>query len=205
MGRRRLIACLAVALLVIGCTTTQTGDGETVVIPPPEGSLKYSIAVAKFKNEAGWAGQWSIGDGFATIMTDALQQSGWFIVLGDQEMRGFATEEQDFAESGRAARGKKAPKIGRMTPAQLLVRGSITHVQETGGGSGGVSFRGVSLGGSRASAEVNMTIYLVDSATGRLMGSTKVTGTSRAKGVSFGYHGSGLGGLTGGMKMPGLF
>ena len=51
------------------------------------GNLRYSISVQKFANEAGWSGQWDVGDGFATILTDALQQSGKFIVLGDTEMR----------------------------------------------------------------------------------------------------------------------
>jgi curli biogenesis system outer membrane secretion channel CsgG len=130
-------------------------------------------------------------------MTDVLNQTGKFIVLGDSEMRVAAMEEQDFAASGRAAGGKKAPKVGRMTPAQLLVRGSITHVQETGGGAGGLNFKGISLGGSKASAEVNITIYIVDSETGQVVSSKKVVGKSGKRGVGVGYYGSDLGGLTG--------
>ena len=95
-----------------------------------EGNLRYSITVTKFANEAGWSGRWDVGDGFTTIMTDALQQNGKFIVLGDSEMRQEAMKEQDLAASGRMAGGNKAPQVGRMTPAQLLVRGSITHVQD---------------------------------------------------------------------------
>ncbi|MEZ4576983.1 MAG: hypothetical protein R2875_02945 [Desulfobacterales bacterium] len=43
--------------------------------------------MSKFKNEAGWSGQWNVGDGFTTILTAALQDSKEFIVLGDKEMR----------------------------------------------------------------------------------------------------------------------
>jgi len=162
------------------------------------GNLRYSVTVSKFQNEAGWSGRWDLGNGFATIMTDALQQSGKFIVLGDAEMRGEAMAEQDLAASGRTAGGAKAPKTGRLTPAQLLVRGSITHVQDdTSGGSGGVNFRGVRLGGSGGKAEVNITIYLVDSETGQVKASQKVVGQSGRKGLSVGYYGSLLGGLTG--------
>ena len=96
-----------------------------------EGNLRYSITVSKFENEAGWSGQWNVGDGFTTIMTDALQQNGKFIVLGDSDMRKEAMAEQDLAASGRTAGGAKTPQIGRMTPAQLLVRGSVTHVQDS--------------------------------------------------------------------------
>lgn len=163
-----------------------------------KGNLRYSITVTKFENEAGWHGRWDIGDGFKTIMTDALQASAKFIVLGDQEMREAAMAEQDFAASGRTAKGSKAPQVGRMTPAQLLVRGSVTHVQEsTTGGGGGINFRGIRLGGATDRAEVNITIYLVDSETGQVRASQKVTGKAGRKGVEVGYWGSKLGGLTG--------
>lgn len=167
---------------------------------PPEnkGNLRYSITVSTFDNKANWSGRWSVGDGFTAILTDALQQSGWFIVLGDKEMRAEAMAEQDFAASGRVAGGKKAPKTGRMTPAQLLVKGEITHVQSsTTGGKGGFSFKGISLGGNKDSAEVNITMYVVDSETGQVKASTKLVGQSGRRGLSLGYHGSALGGLTG--------
>ena len=166
-----------------------------------EGNLRYSITVSKFPNEAGWSGQWDVGDGFTTIMTDALQQNGKFIVLGDSEMRQEAMAEQDLAASGRMAGGNKAPQVGRMTPAQLLVRGSITHVQDdTTGGSGGLSFRGISVGGSKGKAEVNITIYLVDSETGQVKASQKVVGQAGRRGLGVGYSGSALGGLGGNLE-----
>lgn len=171
---------------------------ETTIPAPPAGNLRYSITVTKFKNEAGWQGQWSVGDGMQTAMTNLLHESGWFIVLGDSEMRQAAMDEQDFAASGRTAQGKKTAKIGRMTPAQLLVRGSITHVQDdTGSGGGGLSFQGFTIGGSAGKAEMNVTIYLVDSETGQVKASTDVIGTSGKKGFTVGYHGGALGGLGG--------
>jgi curli biogenesis system outer membrane secretion channel CsgG len=198
---RKCFGSMMGLLLVCGCITMPAGNaGAPVSIPAPEGNLKYTIMVTKFKNEAGWSGKWSIGDGFTTIMTDSLQQSGWFVVLGDKEMRGAAMAEQDFAASGRTAKGKKTPKIGYMTPAQLLVRGSITHVQSnTSGSGGGLNFKGISIGGSKAKAEINMTMYIVDSETGQVKASTKVVGSSKGGGMKFGYHGSALGGLRGNM------
>ena len=123
------LAKLAAAALAAGVVSMATAQAQ--------GNLRYSITVSKFPNESGWSGQWDVGDGFTTILTDALQQSQKFIVLGDSEMRKEAMGEQDLAASGRMAGGKKAPQIGRMTPAQLLVKGAITHVQETKGGGGG--------------------------------------------------------------------
>ncbi len=184
-------------LLTLSLVALTTGIASAA-IPKNKGNLRYSITVSTFKNKAGWNGRWSIGDGFTTILTDALQQSGWFIVLGDKEMRKEAMAEQDFAASGRVAGGKKAPKMGRMTPAQLLVKGEITHVQSsTTGGKGRFSFKGISLGGSKDKAEVNITMYVVDSETGQVVASSKLVGQSGRKGLAVGYHGSALGGLRG--------
>ena len=84
------------------------------------GNLRYTIQVNKFETKANWTGRWNLGDAWGTILTDQLVQSGKFIVLGEADMRGAAMQEQDLAASGRTAGGKKAPKMGRMTPAQLF-------------------------------------------------------------------------------------
>ena len=167
----------------------------------PKGNLRYSITVSNFENKAGWVGQWDVGDGFTEIMTNALQESGWFIVLGDKEMRGEAMAEQDLGESGRVAGGKKTPKIGRMTPAQLLVKGAITHVQHsTTGGGGAINIQGIAIGGEKDHAEINITIYLVNSETGQVKATTSVVGKSGRKSGGLGYFGSGMGGVTGGVS-----
>lgn len=170
---------------------------ETTIPAPPEGNLRYSVMVKQFKNESNWSGRYSLGEGMTTIMTDMLHESGWFITLGDDQMREAAMQEQDFAASGRTAKGKKSAKMGRMTPAQLLVRGSITHVQEVGSKKAGFNYMGVSLGGDTGSAEMNFTIYLVSSETGQVVASTKVVGESGSKGYKIGYSGADLGGLRG--------
>ncbi|MBO7654520.1 MAG: hypothetical protein J6U40_06325 [Kiritimatiellae bacterium] len=163
-----------------------------------QGNLRYSISVSKFENKAGWHGRWDIGDGWGAVLTDSLNQSGRFIVLGEKDMRGEAMQEQDLAAAGRTAGGKKAPAVGQMTPAQLLVKGVITHVQDsTTGGGGGLNFKGIRLGGNTDSAEINVTVYVVDSRTGQVKGSKSVIGKAGRKGLGIGYHGSKLGGLTG--------
>ena len=191
---KKLVCWMVMAAVLVGVARAQ----EDAAATKAKGNLRYSITVSKFKNEANWHGKWNVGDGFATIMTDALQSSGRFIVLGDSEMRKEALAEQDFAASGRAAGGSKAPKMGRMTPAQLLVRGSVTHVEaSTAGASGGIGFKGLRVGGSGGKGEVNITIYLVDSETGQVKASKKVVGKAGKKGLKLGYFGSKLGGLTG--------
>jgi curli biogenesis system outer membrane secretion channel CsgG len=167
----------------------------------PKGNLRYSITVSSFENKAGWSGQWDVGSGFTEIMTNALQESGWFLVLGDKQMREEAMQEQDLGASGRVAQGNKTPKIGRMTPAQLLVKGAITHVQEsTTGGGGAINIQGIAVGGAKDHAEINITIYLVDSETGQVKATSQVVGKSGRKSGSLGYYGFGMGGVTGGVS-----
>lgn len=180
--------------VVVGLLAAMAADG----FADAKGNLRYSISVDKFENKAGWRGQWDLGDAWGTIMTDVLQGSGRFIVLGESDMRVSAMVEQDLAASGRTAGGAKTPATGQMTPAQLLVKGAITHVESsTSGQEGGISFRGIRVGGGRETAEVNATIYLVDTRTGQVKASTKVTGKAGRRSGTFGYSGSALGGLGG--------
>jgi curli biogenesis system outer membrane secretion channel CsgG len=165
------------------------------------GGLRYTITVTEFENQAGWRGQWNLGHAWGTVLTDMLNQNGSFIVLGETDMRGAALDEQDFGASGRTAGGKKTPVIGQMTPAQLLVKGSITHVQDgTKKGGGGVRIKGFRIGGKGGQGEVNATIYVVDSTTGQVLASTNVVGVSNRKGASVGYRSSNWGAAFGGEK-----
>lgn len=189
MKKALLIAAVGLAWSLVA----MAGGTEAGQTP---GGLRYSITVSKFENKSGWRGQWEVGDAFGAILTDALQTSAKFIVLGEKDMRQEAMAEQDLGASGRTAGGAKTPKVGQMTPAQLLVKGDVTHVQnDTAGGGGGVSFMGVSVGGKGGKGEVNITIYVIDSTTGQVKASTKVVGVSTKKGLSVGYSGSALGGL----------
>lgn len=189
--RRFVILCLAVLAL---STTVAIAEEAT-------GGLRYSITVTEFENKAGWYGHFDIGSAWATVLTDMLNQSGHFIVLGESDMRSAAMDEQDFAASGRTAGGKKAPVTGQMTPAQLLVKGAITHVQDgVKKGGGGIRIHGFKIGGKGGKGEINATIYIVDSTTGQVVASKSVVGTSKQKGLSLGYSTGGWGAAFGGEK-----
>ncbi len=163
------------------------------------GGLRYSVTVTEFENQAGWYGNWNIGTAWGTVLTDMLNQSGKFIVLGETDMRAAALDEQDFAASGRTAGGAKAPVTGQMTPAQILIKGAITHVQgDTGGADGGVRIKGFKIGGGGGKGEVNATIYMVDSTTGQVLASQSVVGTHKRKALGVGYNAGGWGAAFGG-------
>ena len=165
-----------------------------------QGNLRYSIMVSKFENHANWSGKFDVGDTFGAILTDSLMQTGKYIVLGEKDMRGEAMAEQDFAASGRTAGGNKAPVKGQMTPAQLLVKGEITHFQVTGGGGGGIGIGGFRIGGGSEKAEINVVVYVVDSTTGQVVASKKVVGEAASSALSVGFTDRYWGGDIGGFK-----
>lgn len=166
-----------------------------------QGNLRYSIMVSKFENRSNWSGQWNLADTFGSVLTDSLQQSGRFIVVAEKDMRGEAMAEQDFAESGRTAGGKKAPVRGQMTPAQLLVKGEITHFQaSTSGGGAGVRIGGFRIGGGTDTAEINAVVYVVDSTTGQVVASKKVVGRAERSALDVGFSDRNWGADIGGFK-----
>jgi len=165
------------------------------------GGLRYSITVTEFENRSGWSGYWSLGDAWDTVLTDMLNQTGRFIVLGESEMRAAAMNEQDYAASGSTAGGQKAPVTGQMTPAQLLVKGVITHVQHyTGSKGGGLRYKGFNIDGGGEKGEVNATLYIVDSSTGQVVASTSVVGTHKRSSMDVGYATGDWGASFGGDK-----
>ena len=186
-------------LIVLFVTAVGLIAALPAIAEEPTGGLRYTVTVTKFENRAGWRGHWSIGDAWDTVLTDMLNQTGKFIVLGETDMRIAAMDEQDFAASGRTAGGKKAPVTGQMTPAQLLVKGAITHVQgDTGKAGGGIRIKGIRIGGGGGKGEVNATIYIVDSTTGQVLASESVVGTHKRKSMQVGYSTGSWGAAFGG-------
>lgn len=183
--------------IVIVCFIFGVSDG---VFAASKG-LRYSIMVSKFENRSNWRGQWRLGDAWGAILTDSLNNTGRFIVLGEKDMRRDALAEQDFAASGRAAGGGKKVVKGQMTPAQLLIKGDITHFDTgTAGGGGGIGIKGFRIGVQGGATEINAVMYIVDSSTGQVMASKKVYGKITKKGLSLGVYKSGFSGNIGGFK-----
>jgi curli biogenesis system outer membrane secretion channel CsgG len=191
---------IAFLALVISLVRPVLVRADAPPAPPSGGGLRFSIAVTKFENHATYSGPLQLSDTWGSMLTDSLQQSGHFIVLGEAEMRDAAMKEQDFAKSGRVAGGDKAPATGFMTPAQLLIKGDITNFQTTSGQHGGLGVAGFRIGMGGDTAEINAVIYVVDSTTGQVVASKKVIGTAKSSGMSVGYTDRDWGGDIGGFK-----
>jgi curli biogenesis system outer membrane secretion channel CsgG len=150
---------------------------------------KKTIAVARFENTSGINSYIALGDDFSAQLSDALIQSGMFIVLSRKDL-GTVLSEQDLAESGRMAKSLAASK-GKVIPAQILITGNITEFEEsTQGGNQGLSIHGISIGMGKSDAHIAVIVQIIDSTTGEILDSQRVEGLADASGFSVGYSGS---------------
>lgn len=162
---------------------------------------KKTIAVTNFENASGLSSYIALGNDFTTQLSDALIQSGKFIVLSRTQLDEVFME-QDLAASGWMAKSQTA-KTGKAISAQILITGKITEFDyNTGGGAQGFSIHGVSIGGSSSRAHIAVILQIIDSTTGEILDSKRVEGKADASGFSMGYSGSWSLGSTSFKKTP---
>ena len=155
---------------------------------------KPSIAVIEFKNEtnAGWWGS-GVGRDLAGMLSNELADTGSFRVVERQKIEN-VLEEQNLMASGRA-KPSEAAQMGKLTGAQYMVMGTVTSYEEnTKSTGGGLSFRGISLGGKSESAYVAVDVRVVDTTTGEVVFTRTIEGTSKGGGMSVGVFRGGWGG-----------
>lgn len=158
------------------------------------GGDRPSIGVAEFRNESG-AGWWRGGVGWelSGMLSNELSSLGSFRVV-ERANLGAVLQEQDLAASGRVRQGTGAA-TGEVTGAQYLVMGTVTAYEEnTQSTGGGVSFRGISVGGRREEAYLAVDLRVIDTTTGEVAYSRTVEGRTSGGGVSLGVSRGGFGG-----------
>jgi len=171
---------LAVTALLPGLADAQSGQPV--------------LGVIEFRNESG-AGWWRGGVGWelAGMLSNELAATGAFRVVERSKLES-VLQEQNLAASGRVAAGSGA-RIGKLTGAQYLVAGTVTAYEEnTKGTGGGISFRGVSVGGKSSEAYLAVDIRVINATTGEIDFVRTVEGRSKGGGVSVGLYRGGFGG-----------
>ncbi len=179
MSLARFLVPALMMLPLIACAPTATvrsspqAPGIAQARAEPAAGEKLRIAVKAFEFKAA-RGSADIGTGMSDMLTDALFNSGRFIVL-ERERVSEVVEEQDFGASGRVKKETAAP-IGEIEGAQLLIRGSVTQFEPKCRGASALI-----VSGGQACVALNLRI--VDAKTGRVVNATTVEGTSGAASV----------------------
>lgn len=206
--RTRLLTITASLILLGACcahaglsdllkSKTKTTSGNADMGLPSYKGLKHSIGVMDFENAAGWSGRWKLGSNLGIMLESALYDSGRFIVVERDNLGGVLTE-QDLMASGRMAQGNKVAQTGKLRGARYLAAGAVTEVEENNAGSeGGISFKGISLGGGGGQAHIAAIIKIIDSTTGEIVAKERVVGKAGSKKLRIGYRGSDFGGNLG--------
>lgn len=161
-----------------------------------KGSLRYSVFVEKFENKSESPDR--LGDEWATQLTSALHESGHFIVVAQADMQKSALNEQGRGASGVTTQGRKTAARSRMTPAQLLVKGVITHFKKgSANQDGGVNLGGIRVKMGRSKTEIRATLQMIDATTGALVASKNIVGIAQDRGIGVGFQGQKGGGEAG--------
>lgn len=158
------------------------------------------VAVLDFTNEtqAAW---WKsdVGRELGGMLANELVSTGAFKVVERQKLDSVLSE-QDLGASGRVSKSSAA-KMGKITGAQYLITGNVAAYEEnTSSGGGGLSFKGISLGGKKNKAYLAIDLRVVNSTTGEVEFVRTVEGHSKGGGMSVGFSRSGFGGSLGGQK-----
>ena len=168
------LALLAVTLALGACaagssaTVVDSGGGQTIgqAQAAPYNGPQKRIAVSL---DARAAGGESVGNGMADMLTNALFNTGRFIVLERERLKEVMAE-QDMAAGDRFKKETAAPK-GLLEGAELLIRGSVIQFEPNCRGGSAIL-----VSGKTACLAINLRI--VDAATGRVVNATTVEGTS---------------------------
>ena len=176
---------------------------------PPLVGPKRTISVGKFDAIGAFTekyGHWDIGGGLSAMLTTELIDSDRFIVVERANIGQVMTEKQmkGVGVTSTATPGGSAVNLGKMTSVQLLIFGSVTEFGPSDQGSGmslGLSGGGIgSMLGAALSRQCTqgsgaMDIRLVDTITGQILDSFKVTEELKSTGwdLSLGYQGISFG------------
>jgi hypothetical protein len=96
------------------------------------------------------------------------------------------------AASGRFQKSRSA-RTGKLTSAQILVKGTITEFESKSSGSGsGIGLYGFRIGGKKAEAHVGLIIRLIDTTTGEVLDSQRAEGKAKSGGFKLGVDISGI-------------
>jgi curli biogenesis system outer membrane secretion channel CsgG len=183
--------------LLLGLAAATTLCGAGVVFA---GGGKPSVAVIEFSNETS-AGWWSGGVGWelAGMVSNELAATGSFKVLERSKIEAVLSE-QNLAASGRVSAGTGA-KIGKLTGAQYLIAGTVSAYEEnTASTGGGISFKGISLGGNKESAYLAIDLRVINATTGEIDFVRTIEGNAKGGGMSVGISRGGFGGALGSQK-----
>ncbi len=168
--------------------------------PMPEyKGVKHAIGVVDFDNRSNWYGwrQYDMDRNFPLMFESALFDTGRFVLV-ERENLDAVVLEQDMAQSGRMAAATNVAQTGKIRQARYLATGEIISVTgDQSGQEGGISLRGIRVGGGQSNAAITVIVKLIDTTTGSIVAKENVTGKAGSSKLRVGFSKFGVGGNLG--------
>ncbi|WP_322015043.1 CsgG/HfaB family protein [Paraburkholderia sp. J12] len=163
-------------------TTQLTRD--LLQLPQPMG--KVVVAVYGFRDQTGQykpspdsSFSSEVTQGAASLLTDALRESGWFMPVERENLQDVLTERKIVrALETPADKAKPLENIGALTPANVLIEGGIVGY-DTNLRTGGIGVNYLGIGGATQYRVDQVTVALraVDIRNGQVLNSVSTTKT----------------------------
>lgn len=172
-----LAAMLAAAPALAAAPVSAPGQAA------PYAGPKKTIFVSTFESANMLYGQ-ATGEGLSQMLLEAIMQDGRFLAV-ERLGYGDIEAEQTLGKTG-ATTAETAPKAGRMLGASVIIRGTVTKFSPKAKG-GGISLGSSMFGGnsglgmSGSTAEVEISLRLIDAATGQIISTSKAEGSASSK------------------------
>ncbi|HUP46447.1 MAG TPA: CsgG/HfaB family protein [Thermoanaerobaculia bacterium] len=153
-----------------------------------------AVGVSEFRNETS-AGWWygGVGRELAGMLSNELAATGKFRIV-ERDKIDKILAEQDLSDAGRVNKATRV-KTGKLTGAKYLVFATVSAYEEnTAGSRGGISIRGISVGGKKQDAYLAVDLRVVDTETGDIEYARTVEARAENRGINLGLYRGGLGG-----------
>jgi curli biogenesis system outer membrane secretion channel CsgG len=153
-----------------------------------------ALGVAEFSNDTS-AGWWygGVGRELAGMLSNELAATGKFRIV-ERDKIDKILAEQDLSDAGRVNKATRV-KTGKLTGAKYLVFATVSaYEHDTSKKGGGISFRGISVGGKKDEAYIAVDLRVVDTETGDIEFARTVEARAGGRGLNLGLYRGGFGG-----------
>jgi curli biogenesis system outer membrane secretion channel CsgG len=176
---------------------TKTKDDTAANKMPEYKGVKHAIGVVEFENRNGFFRESALGEKFRMMLESALFATNRFVIV-ERGKLDTVMQEQNLQASGRAAKADTVAQTGKLRSARYLATGSIVEASsDTSGDRGGLTIKGIRIGGSSAKSQVVIVVKLIDTTSGQVVAEERIRGEAGKSGVNLGYARGNVGGNLG--------
>jgi len=184
----QLTACTSVppSNLESNAVLTPTSEITRDLLRLPSPKAKMTVAVYSLRDQTGQykpapdsSYSNSVTQGAASMLVKALKDSGWYVPVEREGLQNLLTERKVVrAIESPTERGKPIIELPSLLPASLIVEGGvIAYESNVRTGGKGANYLGIGANSSYRVDQVTVSLRLVDTRTGQILGVVTVTKT----------------------------